>query len=77
MFFNNKIKIVNVDGMECKKCADTISDELNRISNVKSVKVNIEKKEVIVKYRNDVDNTEISDSIERVGYTVTGIRDKK
>lgn len=76
MFFNNKIKVINVDGMECKKCANTISDELNKIVNVKSVKINIDKKEVIVKYKDNLDNTEINDAIERVGYTVTGIRDK-
>lgn len=76
MFFNSKIKIVNVDGMECKKCASKISDELNNIANVKSVKVNVDKKEVIVKYKDNLDNTEISEAIDRLGYTVTGIRDK-
>ena len=41
-------KILNVDGITCEHCVDTIKEAVETLDGVLSVDVDIEKKQVIV-----------------------------
>ena len=43
-------KILNVDGITCEHCVDTIKEALGIIVGVFSVDVDIEKKQVVVEF---------------------------
>lgn len=64
-------KQFNVPSIECDGCANSIKRSVNKLSGVKTVDVDIDKKTVLVGY--DASNTtesDIKDRIEKAGHTV-------
>jgi len=62
-------KIINVDGITCEHCVDTIKEAVEILDGVFSVDVDIEKKQVVVEFDEKMANPEdLIDKIEEVGF---------
>lgn len=68
-------KIIQINGMKCEHCTSRVEEALKKVPNVKSVKVNLAKKEAII--NGDVDNSILEETIKNVGYEVVSISVKK
>ena len=78
MFFcHQKRKIIGIEGMHCDKCKEKIETNLESLSDINKVKVNLHKKIAIVYYEDTLDNLLLQTAIEKLGYTVTGIKEVK
>ena len=76
MFFNNKKKkIINIEGMTCKHCAKKIEDALENLVDVSNAKIELNKKRAVVTYDNTIDEILLQETIEKLGYNVTGIKE--
>ena len=76
MFFNKKKrKIINIEGMTCEHCANKVKTTLENLVDISKAKVELNKKRTIVTYDNTVDDFLLQDTIEKLGYTVTGIKE--
>ena len=64
-------KILYVDGITCEHCVDTIKEAVGILDGVFSVDVNIEKKQVVVEFDEEIAKAEdLIDKIEEVGFKV-------
>ncbi len=70
--FGNKIT-VRIDGMNCEHCAKKIKDNLEKIENVKSVKVNLKDKNATIKYKKNINHLEVKNIIESLDYKYIGV----
>ena len=62
-------KILNVDGITCEHCVDTIKEAVGIVVGVFSVDVDIEKKQVVVEFDEKLAKTEdFILKIEEVGF---------
>ncbi len=67
-------KIVQIEGMKCEHCQKKVEDAFNSL-NVKSIKVNLDKKTAII--NSDLDDKTITNTIKNAGFTVVAINIKK
>jgi copper chaperone len=66
-----KKQVINVDGMSCEHCVQTITSALKDIDGVSGIQVDLEKKAVTVDYEeNHTDLKTISDKIAEAGFEV-------
>jgi copper chaperone len=64
-------KIINVDGITCEHCVDTIKEAVEILDGIFSVDVDIEKKQVVVEFDEKIAKAEdLIDKIEEVGFKV-------
>ena len=64
-------KIINVDGITCEHCVDTIKEAVEILDGIFSVDVDIEKKQVVVEFDEKIAKTEdLIDKIEEIGFEV-------
>ncbi len=68
--FNSNKKIFKVEGMKCEHCANKVISALEKIENIKKVKVDLKKGEVTCLYNNAVIEKDIIKAIEDLGYVV-------
>ena len=67
--FNKKVKqVINVDGMSCSHCAKKVENSLKEIDGVLKVSVNLDKKEVIITSKFEIDTSLLRKKIETLGY---------
>ena len=66
-------KVFVVDGMNCEKCANRVTEVVNDIPGVAGV-VDLKKGTVTVSYELEVPDEQITAKLQRVGYTVIGIQ---
>lgn len=66
-------KIFTVEGMHCQNCVNRVMEALNSIEGV-SAAVHLNKGEAVVSAETQIDDETIRSVIEKVGYTVTGVR---
>ena len=66
-------KILTVEGMHCENCEVRVENALNRLENV-ACKVSWKKKSAIVSYSKEISNDLLKETVERLGYQVTEIR---
>ena len=64
-----KSRTFKIDGMHCENCSNRVKRAINGIDGV-SAKVNLRKKEALVRYEKDVDDSVITSAIESQGYNV-------
>mgnify|MGYP001324432936 CR=1 FL=1 len=69
-------KILTIDGMTCDHCANRVTNALEEIDGVKSVKVKLRKKIATVKLSGDVDDNILKTTVEDAGYSVTDVKQK-
>lgn len=74
MLFGGVKQVVTIEGMKCMHCAAHATEALKSIEGVKSVNVNLEKKEAVIKSKDGVDPELIKKAIADAGYTVTDIK---
>lgn len=61
---------INVEGMSCGHCIQWLSEALMKIDGVRSAKVSLERKNVVVDYDGDeVSDDMMASAIEKAGYT--------
>lgn len=76
MFFEKKKrKIISIEGMTGENCSKKIQDALENLVDVSKARVELNKKRAIVTYDHSVDEILLQDTIEKLGYTVTGIKE--
>ena len=64
-------RILNVDGITCENCVDTIKEALESLDGLFSVDVDIEKKQVVLEFDEKIAKAEdLIDKIEEVGFKV-------
>lgn len=67
--FNKKVKqVINVDGMSCSHCAKKVENSLKEIDGVLKVSANLDKKEVIITSKFEIDTNLLRKKIEDLGY---------
>lgn len=76
MFFSKKRrKIINIEGMTSEYCVNKVETALENLVDISKAKVDLNKKRAIVTYDNTADDFLLQDTIEKLGYTVTGIKE--
>ena len=70
--FSKKV-VLKVEGMHCEHCALKVQDALKKIDGIKSVKINLNKQQAIITYKNDLSFDKIKEVIESVGYQYKGV----
>lgn len=69
--FHKKIKTrIKVEGMKCKHCSKKVEDALMQLDVIEKVKIELEKKEVVMISKEEVPMKKIKSVIEEVGYQV-------
>ena len=64
-----KQELIKVDGMTCQHCVQTITDVVKKIPGLISINVNLDKKEVDVKYdENETSLQVITKKIFEIGF---------
>ena len=64
-------KIINVDGITCEHCVDTIKEAVEILDGVLRFDVDTEKKQVVVEFDEKIAKAEdLIDKIEEVGFKV-------
>ena len=62
-------KIIDIKGMHCKSCVNSIKTNISSLKGIKSIKVNLESKNAIVEYNSKIISIkEIQSEIEKLGY---------
>lgn len=67
---------IPIKGMHCRSCEIILGDEIRKLREVKSVKVNWKKKEAVIYSKTPVDQSLLRDLVQKTGYEV-GIEDSK
>lgn len=75
MFFKKQRRIIYIEGMNCEQCVKKIEEALENLVDISKAKVNLKKKCAIVTYENSADDILLTQAIEKLGYTVTGIKE--
>ena len=64
-------KILNVEGITCEHCVDTIKEAVGILTGVLRVDVDIEKKQVVIEFDEKMAKPEdLIDKIEEIGFKV-------
>jgi Cu+-exporting ATPase len=72
--FNKKIKtIVCIDGMSCEHCTNKVKNALEKIENIKQVKVDLRKKQATILSEKSLDEKQLKEIIENLDYKYLGI----
>lgn len=75
MLFGKKYKkVLIVDGMHCGHCSKKVEDALKVVDGVKKVKINLEKKEVVIVSKEKLNDDIISSAIEKTGFELVEIK---
>lgn len=75
MFFKKKKKIINIEGIINEDEIIRLESTLENLIDVSKVKVNLNKKQIIIKYDNTIDDILLTETIEKLGFVVTGIKE--
>ena len=59
-----------VDGMMCEHCAKRVSDAIEALQDGVKVKVNLKKKEVLVKSKEELSEEAVVSAVKKAGYKV-------
>lgn len=65
-------KILSIEGMHCANCSRRIENALNSLELV-NAKADLGKKQAVVRLGVDMDDDFLKETVEKLGYQVTGI----
>lgn len=71
--FNKEKTIIKIEGMKCAHCAAKVTNALENIEGVKKVKIDLDKKEAIIKSKEKLDTTKLKKAITDLDYEVISI----
>ncbi len=63
---------ITIENLKCGGCANTIKTNLEKMSQVSSASVDIEKGEVEVTHGNDIERKDLTDLLGKLGYPEVG-----
>ncbi|MBQ7858896.1 MAG: heavy-metal-associated domain-containing protein [Faecalibacterium sp.] len=66
-------KIMTIEGMHCENCEIRVANALNRLEQA-ACKVSWKKKTAVVSYSAEISDELLKQTVEKLGYQVTGIR---
>lgn len=66
-------KEINIEGMHCKHCSNSVKRSLNKLDGV-SAKVDLSKNKAIVSFTRQVEDDELRMAVERLDYKVVSIK---
>ncbi|MFC1671259.1 heavy-metal-associated domain-containing protein [Spirochaetota bacterium] len=66
-------RTLNIKGMSCSHCARAIKKELEKITQVKSIEINLLKGKASIELGENVDDSILTGAVEEAGYTVSSI----
>lgn len=70
-----KTSVLNIDGMGCSGCVNTVENTLAALPGVKTAIANLEKGIAEVSFdENEVREDDFKKAVEEAGYTMTGIQ---
>lgn len=69
-----EIKRIEIEGMQCDNCRKNVEDGLNALRQV-NAKVNLKKKEAVVKLGEKIPDTVLKEAVENRGYQVIVIEE--
>ena len=75
MFSKKKKKIINIEDIINEDGIIRLESTLENLIDVSKVKVNLNKKQIIIKYDNTIDDILLTETIEKLGVVVTGIKE--
>lgn len=67
---------LNIEGMSCQHCVNTVTKILESVGNLKNIKVSLEDKAAYFEADKGVDFELIKSKVEEKGYKVTGWEEK-
>lgn len=67
-------KRIRIDGMSCDNCVRHVTVALKDLDGVSEVDVRLDKKQAII-FAEEIQDQDIIDAIEEVGYEVVGIEE--
>ncbi len=70
-------KIVKIEGMNCNHCSMTVEKALSAVTDVKKVKVDLDKKQATVSMDNEISDEILTKAVTDAGFKVTGVELKK
>lgn len=71
-----RTRVFKIDGMHCENCTNRVKRAINRIDGV-SARLNLRKKEAVVEYEKEVDDSVVKSAVEALDYKVVSVMDKK
>ena len=76
LFEKNYInKTIKIGGMSCNHCKNRVETALKKLSEVKSVEVNLEDKTALIVLKKDLSNEIIKNTIECLGFSFVGVEE--
>lgn len=66
-------KKILIEGMSCGHCVKHVTEALNEICGVKSVKVDLAGKNAVVELAHEVEDEKFKAAIDEAGYEIVGI----
>ena len=76
MFGKKDKMIIKIEGMSCAHCAKKVEDTLLSFDEISKAKVNLEKKEAIITLAKELEENNIKEKIEELGYKVISVEKK-
>lgn len=67
-------KVISIEGMHCDHCSGRVNDALANLQGVDKVKVNLKKKNAVIKCSDDLSNDTIKQTITKLGFEVVDIK---
>lgn len=67
------IKKIGIEGMSCQHCVRHVTEALEELAGVKSVKVSLESKTAEIELDKDMDDGIIKAAVEEAGYEMISI----
>lgn len=67
-------KVIYIEGMHCDHCSGRVNDALANLQGVDKVKVNLKKKNAVIKCSDDLSNDTIKQTITKLGFEVVDIK---
>lgn len=67
-------KVISIEGMSCSHCVQHVTEALNEIDGVSSVKVSLTDKNAVVETSKEVSDEVIKAAVDDVGFEVVAIK---
>ena len=72
MFGNQKVTL-QIEGMPCQHCVQTVTEALKSLAGVRSVKVNLSQDQAVVKFAaKQVEVSQMKDTVNQAGFQFVG-----
>jgi copper chaperone len=65
-------KVIDVKGMTCGHCVNSVTTELKKIAGVSEIEVDLATGKVTIQARNEIDEAVIAEAIDEAGYELVG-----